>query len=77
MSNRTITLEIAGMHCASCGILVDDCMEDLDGVVSSQTDLRSGRCVAVVDGTVSETDVLAAVAEAGYTGTIVPSAVTS
>ena len=54
MSNRTITLEIAGMHCASCGILVDDCMEDLDGVVSSQTDLRSGRCVAVVDDTVSD-----------------------
>jgi copper chaperone len=77
MSNRTITLEIAGMHCASCGILVDDCMEDVDGVVSSRTDLRSGRCVAVVTDGVSDVDVLAAVAEAGYTGTILQSAVTS
>ena len=77
MSNRTITIDITGMHCASCGILVDDCMEDLDGVVSSQTDLKSGRCVAVVDDTVSDTDVLAAVVEAGYTGTIVQVAVAS
>ena len=77
MSNRNITIDIAGMHCASCGILVDDCMEDLDGVVSSQTDLKSGRCVTVVDDTVSDADVLAAVVEAGYTGTILQSAVAS
>jgi copper chaperone CopZ len=76
MSNRTITIAIDGMHCASCGILVDDCMEDLDGVVSSQTDLRSGRCVTVVDESVSDGELLAAVVEAGYTGTIVPAAVT-
>jgi copper chaperone CopZ len=70
MGNRTVTIEIAGMHCASCGILVDDCMEDVDGVVSSQTDLRSGRCVAVVSDTVSDDAVLGAVAEAGYVGTV-------
>ena len=77
MSNRSITIDIAGMHCASCAILVDDCMEDLDGVVSSQTDVTSGRCVTVVEDTVSDADVLAAVIEAGYTGTIVPVAVAS
>ncbi len=70
MGNRTVTIEIAGMHCASCGILVDDCMEDVDGVVSSQTDLRSGRCVAVVADTVSDDAVLGAVTEAGYVGTV-------
>ena len=75
MGNRTITLAITGMHCASCGILVDDCMEDLDGVVSSQTDLRSGRCVTIVDESVSDGDLLAAVVEAGYTGSIVHAAV--
>ncbi len=77
MSSRSITIEIAGMHCASCAILVDDCMEDLDGVVSSQTDVTSGRCVTVVEDTVSDADVLAAVIEAGYTGTIVQVAVAS
>jgi copper chaperone len=70
MSTRTVTVEITGMHCASCGILVDDCLEDVDGVVSSQTSIKTGQCVAVVTDTVTDDDVLAAVVEAGYTGTI-------
>ena len=73
MSNRTITLEITGMHCASCGILVDDCMEDVDGAVSSHTELKSGRCVTVVADSVTDSTVLAAVEEAGYTATILES----
>ena len=74
---RTVTVEIAGMHCASCGILVDDCMEDVEGVVSSRTDIRSGRCVAVVSATVTDAQVLAAVVEAGYTGVLVGAGVPS
>lgn len=70
MSTRTITVEITGMHCASCGILVDDCLEDVDGVVTAQTSTRTGRCVAVVADFVSDDAVLAAVGEAGYAGTI-------
>ena len=71
MSTRTITVEITGMHCASCGILVDDCLEDVDGVVTSETSTKTGRCVAVVGEFVTEDDILAAVVEAGYTGAIV------
>ncbi len=74
MDNRTITVEIAGMHCASCGILVDDCLEDVDGVVSSQTSVKTGQCIAVVSASVPDADVLAAVVEAGYTGTILATA---
>lgn len=70
MSTRTITLEITGMHCASCGVLVDDCMEDVTGVVSSQTDVKRGTCVAVVEPDLADAAVLAAVAEAGYTGRV-------
>jgi Cu+-exporting ATPase len=73
MSTRTITVEIAGMHCASCGILVDDCLEDVEGVVTSQTSTRTNQCVAVVTETVTDADVLAVVTEAGYTGTVVAS----
>lgn len=68
MATRTHTFEVSGMHCASCGLLVDDCVEDLDGVVTSTTDVRSGRCVVVADAGVSEAAILGAVAEAGYTG---------
>ncbi len=71
MSERTVTLEINGMHCASCGLLVDDCMEDVAGVVSSRTDVRSGKCIAIVADSVPVADLLAAVEEAGYTGQIV------
>jgi copper chaperone CopZ len=71
VAERTVTLEIIGMHCASCGLLVDDCMEDVDGVVSSRTDLRSKKCTAVVAEDVSDDVLLAAVVEAGYTATIV------
>ena len=71
MSTRTVTVEITGMHCASCGILVDDCLEDVDGVVTSTTSTRTGRCVAVVGESVTDAEVLAAVAEAGYSGVVV------
>lgn len=74
MSTRTVTVEITGMHCASCGILVDDCLEDVDGVVTSETSTRTGLCVAVVDDSVADADVLAAVVEAGYTGVVVAGA---
>jgi copper chaperone CopZ len=68
--SRTVTLHVEGMHCASCSILVDDCMEDVEGVVSSTTDLRSGRCTVEVDDTVPVDALVAAVAEAGYAGTV-------
>jgi len=74
MTTRTVTVAITGMHCASCGILVDDCLEDVDGVVTSQTSIKTGQCVAVVTDTVTDDDVLAAVVEAGYTGTILDTA---
>ena len=70
MTTRTVTVAITGMHCTSCGILVDDCLEDVDGVVTSQTSIRTGQCVAVVADSVTDDDLLAAVAEAGYSGTV-------
>ena len=71
MTQRTLEIDIAGMHCASCSILVDDCVEDVPGVLSSRTNLKSGRCVAVVNESVTDDQVLAAVVEAGYTGLVV------
>jgi copper chaperone len=73
MSTRTVTIEVTGMHCPSCGILVDDCMEDVDGVIASQTSIKTGLCIATVTDTVPDDDVLAAVTEAGYTGRVLSS----
>jgi copper chaperone len=64
----TYTLRVEGMHCASCGLLIDDTVEDLPGVLRAQTSLREGRTTVWVDpGQCGLDQILAAVAEAGYT----------
>jgi len=59
---------ITGMHCASCGLLVDDTLEDIPGIASSSTDVRSG--CAVIDlepgATVDHDVVLVAITGLGY-----------
>jgi len=67
---REITINVTGMHCASCGILIDDVMLDVDGVQSSVTDTKSGVCRVAASDAVDDAALLAAVAEAGYAGVI-------
>ncbi|MEU0715767.1 cation transporter [Streptomyces lavendulocolor] len=40
-----VELLIEGMHCNSCGLLIDDELEDIPGVHSAATDVRTGRSV--------------------------------
>lgn len=68
----TYTLEVDGMHCASCGLLIDDTLEDLPGVVRAETRTRNGRTTVQVDSDRCTPDQLvAAIAEAGYTAKVV------
>jgi copper chaperone CopZ len=62
-----VVLEIKGMHCASCGLLIDDELEEIPGVRSAHTDVRSGRStIRLEDGAEVDTDALvAAVQRAG------------
>lgn len=63
----TMTFAVAGMHCPSCGLLIDDAVEDLEGVQRCETDSRRGRTVVVADPTVATAhDVVVAIATAGY-----------
>ncbi|WP_163568730.1 heavy-metal-associated domain-containing protein [Fodinicola feengrottensis] len=39
----TYTFTVEGMHCGSCGMLIDETLEDLDGVVRSTTTFRANR----------------------------------
>ena len=61
----TLAFRVTGMHCASCGLLVDDTLEDLDGVERSETDTKRGRTV-VVDPAMTTSQIVAAIAEVGY-----------
>lgn len=49
MAVETLTFAVTGMHCASCGLLIDDAVEELVGVERSETDSRRGRTVVRAD----------------------------
>ena len=67
-TTTTYTFVVQGMHCASCGMLIDETLEDLDGVASSATSLRAGRARVDLDVARCGPDqVIAAIGEAGYT----------
>lgn len=66
----TLAFTVTGMHCASCGLLIDDAVEELPGVERSETDSRRGRAVVRTDLAVtSSAEIVAAIAEAGYPAT--------
>ena len=47
----TIVLAVGGMHCASCGMLIDEAVEDLPGVRHSRTDMKAERTTVELDDT--------------------------
>ncbi|WP_229357927.1 heavy-metal-associated domain-containing protein [Streptomyces sp. UNOB3_S3] len=62
-------LLVEGMHCNSCGLLIDDEMEEVPGVRASRTDVKAGRTTVTLDGdggTVVPDELVAAVQRAGY-----------
>lgn len=71
MSVVVHTFRIEGMHCASCALLIDDTLEDLPGVASTQTSMKQRR--TVVERRPGSTPaelvgaVIAAIDELGYT----------
>ena len=73
MSTTTYQFAVTGMHCASCGMLIDDTLEDLDGVTRAQTSVKTGRTSVQADpDRCQPADVIAAIAQAGYTATPLP-----
>ncbi|WP_251060277.1 cation transporter [Streptomyces sp. ISL-100] len=66
-SGAEVVLLVEGMHCNSCGLLIDDELEDLAGVRSSSTDVRAERTfVRLEEGADVDTAALiAAVEQAG------------
>ena len=63
-----LVFAVEGMRCASCGLLIDELVEEVPGVASSTTHVPNGRTVvACADGAdVDPAAVAAAIAEAGY-----------
>ena len=73
MTTATYTFTVAGMHCASCGMLIDDSIEELPGVRRAQTSVKAGRTVVDAEPTqVNPATIIAAIMSAGYQATLQP-----
>jgi copper chaperone CopZ len=60
-------LSIQGMHCVNCAMLIDGAVEDIPGVKSANTNYaRQVVDVEYDENRVSETEIVAAIKEAGY-----------
>jgi len=60
---------ITGMHCASCGLLVDDTLEDLPGVSTAETDVRNATTRITAADDLADDAVVAAITALGYQAT--------
>jgi len=61
-------LSVQGMHCASCGLLIDETLEDLPGVDGSSTSVRAATTTVRVDPEACDPGTLIAeIAMLGYT----------
>jgi copper chaperone len=68
-----LVVAVEGMHCASCGLLIDEVVEELPGVASATTDVRAGRTVVRLSAGGVGPDhgmVLDAIRNLGYSATI-------
>jgi copper chaperone CopZ len=70
MATTTHIFRVEGMHCGSCALLIDDSLEDLPGVHSTQTTMKQGLSTVELDLTQnSPDDVISAITELGYRAT--------
>ncbi|MBW6451906.1 MAG: heavy-metal-associated domain-containing protein [DPANN group archaeon] len=64
---KSIKLKIYGMHCPSCTMLIQDVVEDLDGVIKADVSLESSRLRVFFDDTlIDERTIRDAVESEGY-----------
>lgn len=61
-----MTLIITGMHCSSCGMLIDDALEELPGVQQARTNVRKGLTRVDHDGKLSAAKLIKTITGLGY-----------
>ena len=66
-ARRTLTLDIHGMHCASCTGRVRDALQALSGVIEAEVNLAAEQArVVVIDEGLDPGSLVSAIAQAGY-----------
>jgi copper chaperone len=73
MATTTHVFQVEGMHCGSCALLIDDTIQDLAGVHSTQTTMKHGRSTVELDTDQTRPeDVISAIKELGYHASALP-----
>lgn len=68
---KKAVLNVSGMHCSSCSMLITMNVSDLPGVQSVNCDHATGRTVVEFDDSATSIDeIVRTVAEAGYTAAL-------
>lgn len=57
---------VKGMHCSSCVLLIDEELETINGVESSETSLRKEQTTVKCREDVDDETIVAAIKELGY-----------
>lgn len=60
-------LQVAGMHCKSCEIMVRDAIEEIDGCHVESISSKTGKLVLECSSEISEASIEEAIKKAGYT----------
>ncbi|MCW0375694.1 heavy metal translocating P-type ATPase [Xanthomonas sacchari] len=64
---QTVTLELSGLHCASCVASIDAVLAKTPGVLAGHANLASAKArVEIVPGTVAPAELIARIARAGF-----------
>ena len=76
-SGGLLILTVEGMHCGSCGLTIDDAVEEVPGVARATTSFRTGLTEVVLadgaDRAAVVAQLIAAVTQAGYRAAVRPS----
>ena len=71
--NRIINVEVKGMHCQSCEMLIKDELSSLSGLKDISIDSKTGKGTLVATSKhVSDEAIIAAIKSAGYEGVVIP-----
>jgi copper chaperone CopZ len=65
-STQMLSLDIEGMHCSSCALLIEKSLSKVSGVQHANVNFSSSQALVKVDPSISQADLLKAVENAGY-----------
>ena len=78
VGSKMVSIDIEGMHCSSCALLIEKSLKKMPGVLQASVNFSSEQAMVKIDPmTASKKELLKAVENAGYTGFLIDESHTS